>query len=184
MDLHQHQLALLQHPPVQQRAPDGAAHPAVFIRRRAGQHRHPGMAGRQPGRRLAQIHRREEDIPLAHPGPFLAEKVGVVGHMLRALRRQKTASLGSEVAVDLHMSALCLQLCGQRRVHFTGPVGQGRKHQHIAVPDLGRGFLTGHLQRPVLCPPVLHPGAAPPAGGGQVRHVTIPPDASVSCFLL
>ena len=184
MDLHQHQLALLQHPPVQQRAPDGAAHPTVLIRRRAGQDRHPGMAGRQPGRGLPKVHRREEDISLAHPGPLLAEKVRVVGDMLRALRRQKTASLGGKVAVDLHMSALCLQLRGQRRIHLPGPVGQGRKHQHIAVPDLGRGLLSGHLQRPVLCPPVLHSGAAAPAGGGQVRHVTIPPDPSVSCFLL
>ena len=142
------------------------------------------MAGRQPGRGLAQVHRREEDVSLAHPGPFLAEKVRVVGDVLCALRRQQAASLRGEVAVDLHVAALRLQLCGQRRVHLPGPVGQGRKHQHIAVPDLGRRLLAGHLQRPILRPPVLHSGAAAPAGGGQVRHVTIPPDPSILLFIV
>ena len=53
--LRQHQLALLQHLPAQGRAPQGAAHPPVLIRERAGQRRHPGAPGQEPRGRLTQV---------------------------------------------------------------------------------------------------------------------------------
>ena len=172
MDLRQHQLALLQKPPVQAGAPDGPAHPAVLIRRRAGEHRRPGMPGEEPVRRLAQMGGHIVDVAHGGQGPLHAEKVGVIGHMVRALRRQQPGARGNEVGVHLNVTPLCPQALSQGGVQLPGPVGHGGKGQHVPVPDQGGGLRPGHLKGPILLPPGAAAGAAAPAAGLQLFHDT------------
>ena len=168
--LHQHQLALLQHLPAQGRAPQGAAHPPVLVRQRAGQRRHPGAPGQEPGRSLAQVGGGVMDVAHGLQAPLHAVEVGVIGDLSRQLRRQQPGPGGNEVPVDVHVTAGFQQPLRQGAVQLPGPVGHGRKSHLLAVPDQLRRLPGGHPQGLVLGLPVSHAGAAAPAGGCQCCH--------------
>ncbi|CAN3965015.1 DUF523 domain-containing protein, partial [Dysosmobacter welbionis] len=168
--LRQHQLALLQHLPAQGRAPQGAAHPPVLIRERAGQRRHPGAPGQEPRGRLTQVGGGVMDVAHGLQAPLHAVKVGVISHLSGQLRRQQPGPGGDEVPVDGDMAAGLQQALRQRPVQLPGPVGHGGEGRRVPVPDQLRRLPGGHLQGLILGLPVARSRAASPADGCQFCH--------------
>ena len=144
VDLHDDRLRLFQHPAVDLGAPKGAAHPAVFIRRGAGDDRHPGIPGGHPVSGGAQVGGDELNIAVGHQLPLPGKKVGVVGYQVHILRRQQRRVQRSEERVQFNMAADGPQAPRQGAVHGVGPVGGGGHHNGILIPNQRRRVIGRH----------------------------------------
>ena len=144
VDLHDDRLCLLQHPAVNLGAPEGAAHPAVFIRRGAGDDYHPGVPGGHPRAGGTQIGGNELNIAMGHQLPLPGKEVCVIGYQVHILRRQQRRVQRSKECVQFDMAADGPQAPRQGTVHGIGPVGGGGHHNGIPIPNQRRRVSGRH----------------------------------------
>lgn len=151
IDLRNHQLTLLQHIPVQMGRRDAPAHPAVFIRRCARNHRHPRMPCTDPGAVFAQVGRHKMNVSLGNQGPVPREEVHIIFHQIPVLRLEQHGVGGGKQAVQLNLPAAFPQTACQRRIHRITASWQHRHCHSIAAVNLCRSLLRADAQSAYCC---------------------------------